>query len=211
MAAAQALGTPGVLECDLPHSTEEELLWAAKTGNEAAYVELSRRYSSYCRSIIYRIVRNREDVEDVLQETLLRAFHRLGQFRGAANFSTWFTRIAINQAFMLLRKRRSRPEISFDMSAGAHAGRDVWEFPDLAPTPETIYAKAELEEKLRRAVRRLPAPFRGIVDLFHGEEFSVKESADALGITVPAAKSRLMRARLALRRCCDVNLQESDG
>jgi RNA polymerase sigma-70 factor, ECF subfamily len=210
MAAAQAIGTPGVLECDLSHFTEEQLIWAAKAGNEMAFVELSRRYSRYARAIIHRIVRNREDAEDVLQETLLRAFRRLDQFRGTASFSTWFARIAINQAFMLLRTRRGRPEISYDMGAGAHAERHVWEFPDLAPTPEAIYAKTELEEKLRRAVRSLPASFRGIVDLFHGEEFSVKKAADALGITVPAAKSRLMRARLTLRRCCSESLPKFD-
>jgi len=208
MAAAQAIGIPEVLEGDLSRATDEELLWAARAGNDDAFVELSGRYSTFVRSKIYQILRNREDAEDALQEAILRAFSRLDQFRGSSRFSTWFIRIAINQALMLLRKRRISAEISYDMIGEPRAGRDIWELADHAPSPEMIYVKTEVEERLQGAVQRLPTSFRSIVDLFHGEDYSMQETAEALGISLAAAKSRLMRARLTLRRCSNVSVQK---
>jgi RNA polymerase sigma-70 factor, ECF subfamily len=208
MAAAQATTMHEVIRCDLSQATEEQLLLAAKAGSEDAFAELMGRYSSFVRARILRIVRNHEDAEDVVQEASLTAFIHLDQFRGSARFSTWFTRIAINQALMLLRKRKTRTEISFDNSSGEYTGRDIREFSDHAPGPESIYVRKEVEEKVQRAVQRLPLSFRGLVDLFYREECSVQESAETLGISVPAAKSRLMRARVRLRRYCSGGITE---
>jgi len=179
--------------------SDDQLLQAAKGGDGHAFAALSGRYCGLARKKIYSILRHREDTEDVLQETLLKAFNHLNQFQGSSRFSTWLTRIAINSAFMLLRKRRIRVETSYDRAGDESSEWEVWEFPDPAPDPEHLYAKQQKQELLQGAVRRLPEKFRHIVNHYHGQERSLRETAEALGISVPAAKSRLMRARITLR------------
>ena len=180
-------------------ATDDHLLHAARAGDGQAFAELSGRYCGLVRQKIYRILRHREDTEDVLQDTLLKAFNHLDQFQGSSRFSTWLTKIAINSAFMLLRKRRIRVETSYDRVGDENSGWEVWDFPDPAPDPEHLYAKQQRHELLRGAVRRLPESFRHIVNHYHGQERSLRETAEALGISVPAAKSRLLRARITLR------------
>lgn len=179
--------------------SDDQLLEAAKAGDGQAFTALSGRYCTLARQKIYGILRHREDTEDVLQDTLLKAFNHLNQFQGSSRFSTWFTRIAINSAFMLLRKRRIRVETSCDRVGEENSGWEVWDFPDPAPDPEHLYAKQQKHKLLRGAVRRLPETFRHVVNQYHGQERSLQETAEALGISVPAAKSRLMRARIKLR------------
>ena len=191
-----------VLDDLQPKSSEEsddQLLKAAKTGDGHAFAALCGRYCSLVRKKIYSILRHREDTEDVLQDTLLKAFNHLNQFQGSSRFSTWLTRIAINSALMLLRKRRIRVETSYDRVGNEDSEWEVWDFPDRAPDPEHFYAKQQEHELLRGAVRRLPETFRHVVNHYHGQEQSLQETAEALGISVPAAKSRLMRARITLR------------
>jgi RNA polymerase sigma-70 factor, ECF subfamily len=180
--------------------SDDHLLQAARAGDGQAFAALSGRYCGLVRKKIYRILGHREDTEDVLQDTLLKAFNHLDQFQGSSRFSTWLTKIGINSAFMLLRKRKIRVETSYDRGGDESPGWEVWDFPDPAPDPEHLYAKQQKHELLRGAVRRLPGKFRHIVDHYHGQERSLQETAEALGISMPAAKSRLLRARITLRR-----------
>jgi len=179
--------------------SDDQLLQAARAGDGQAFAALSGRYCGLVRQKIYKILHHREDTEDVLQDTLLKAFNHLDQFQGSSRFSTWLTKIGINSAFMLLRKRRIRVESSYDRVGDENSGWEIWDFPDPAPDPEHLYAKRQRHDLLRGAVGRLPENVRYIVNHYHGQERSLRETADALGISVSAAKSRLLRARITLR------------
>ena len=145
------------------------------------------------------MLRNREDTDDVLQDAICRAFVHLQCFRGTCVFSTWLTRIAINSALMLMRKRRSRSEISYDHQTDPDQEIQTWEFPDRSPNPEQLYVKRQAIDRMLVAVNRLSPRYRGLVQQFHGTEQSLQETADQLGIKVGTAKSRLLRARMKLR------------
>jgi RNA polymerase sigma-70 factor (ECF subfamily) len=134
-----------------------------------------------------------------VQESLLKAFKHLGQFRGTCSFSSWLTRIAINSALMLLRRRRVRLETLYARSADSTDTSELWECPDHAPSPERLCAGRETEELLRDAILRLPSGYRTVVELYHAKECSTNEMAQVLGISVAATKSRLLRARTMLR------------
>ena len=177
---------------------DQLLVSAAQSGDRGAFVELCERHSKKLLQTIYRITQNWEDAEDVLQDALLRAFLNLNGFEGRSSFSSWLTRIAINSAFMFLRKRRRR-EVSID-----HPGDDseTWaalELRDRTETPEAHAARREKETLLRCAILRLPSTFREVIELRHAQEYSTSEIAAALGISVSATKSRLSRARAAMR------------
>ena len=179
--------------------SDDQLLQAARAGDGQAFTALSGRYCSLARQKIFRILRHREDTEDVLQDTLLKAFNHLSQFQGSSRFSTWLISIAINSALMLLRKRRIHVETSYDSVGNEHSGWEVRDFPDSAPDAEHLYAQQQKHELLRGAMRRLPETFRDVVNHYYGQERSLQETAEALGISLPAAKSRLLRARSTLR------------
>jgi len=184
---------------DYRSASDEQLLATARISDGQAFVELTGRYAQTLYRRVIRILRNREDAEDAVQEALLRAYAHLGEFRGTCAFSTWLTRIAINSALMLLRKRRSCSEVSIDQSGDKDQGWGDREIPDPSPNAEQIYAKQQTNDLLSRAVTRLPASYRCVVEECHGRERSLQEAADVLGITVAAAKSRLLRARLSIR------------
>jgi RNA polymerase sigma factor (sigma-70 family) len=178
---------------------DDQLVRAAKSGDGAAFAELGRRHSRTIQLKVYRIVGNWEDAQDILQDSLLRAFRNLDRFEGRCSFSTWLTKIAINSALMMLRKKRRRAEVSFDPSAPASSPWNAWEVPDLSPCPERVCAAREKAELIRGAVRRLPRNYRMVMEQFQVGESSMIEIARALGISTAAAKSRLLRARTALR------------
>jgi RNA polymerase sigma-70 factor, ECF subfamily len=181
-------------------SGETELLSRAKAGDDRAFMELCNKCSCMLKHKIFRIVGNPEDVKDVFQETLLRAYANVQRFRGTCSFQTWIMRIAINNALMLLRKRRVRAEKRFDFPNLETNTTQNWEVPDLSPDPEQLYLQMQIRKMLTKAVGDLPASFRSVVERYHGEGMSLADAADALGITESNAKSRLSRARAVLRR-----------
>jgi RNA polymerase sigma-70 factor, ECF subfamily len=181
------------------HASDGELLAAARNSDGCAFAELCRRHADSIQKRIFQMLRNREDTEDVLQEAIYKAFVHLQCFRGTCAFSTWLTQIAINSALMLMRKRRSRSEISYDRQADQGRESQLWEFPDRSPNPEQIYVKRQAIECMLVAVNRLPPPHRNLVEQFHFTEQSLQETAEKLGIKESAAKSRLLRARLKIR------------
>ena len=174
------------------------LVAAAKDGDHQAYAELCRRHSKQILRTILRITRDVADAEDTLQETLLKAYVHIGRFEGRSAFSTWLTRIAINSALMLSRKKRSHYVYSLE---GGVDGDD-FELPEPTPTahnPEEASILNALENECIRAIRHLSPTLRVVVQIRYRENASVAQIAKMLGISEPAVKSRLFRARLKIR------------
>ena len=180
------------------HSQEEMLLWAAQAGHEWAFVELCYRHSRRILFTLSRITRNREDAEDAFQESILKAFVHFGDFNRASSFATWLTRISINSALMILRKRRVRPEVSIDEPIDESARPLQWEIADRRPNPEQYYIQSENRRRLRSAISQLPTSYRRVFEVRLRSDGSMKEIAAEVGITIGATKSRLLRARKAL-------------
>jgi len=196
---------PCVIGQCLRAMNEQLLVSAAKSGDRMAFEELYVRHSSKILPRICRITKNLEDAEDVLQEAALRAFLHLRSFEGRSSFASWLTTIAINSALMALRKRR-RAEISFEQTFDDENGSRRWELPDNSETPEARYARCERETLLAEKIQRLPDIFREILVLQESNEYSTMQLAEELGISLAAAKSRLMRARKSLRGLSKVRI-----
>ncbi len=179
--------------------SDDGLVAAAQSGQEWAFVELCARNSQRVFSMIYRVTRNREDAEDALQSSILRALLHMKQFDGRSSFATWFTRIGINSALMILRQKRFRPESSID-TAPEEEGWHPLQIADYALNPEERYAAYERSMHLKRAICQLPPSLRSVVEMGKMEGHSMKQIADRMRISVPAAKSRLGRAKAALRK-----------
>jgi RNA polymerase sigma-70 factor, ECF subfamily len=178
-------------------ATDEDLVEAAKTGDHTAFVELWTRHSKTAFNMAYRITGNREDAEDVVQDAWIKAYVHLNTFDGRAKFSTWLTRIAINSALLILRRKRARPETSMEITDGETWQH--WEIADETKNVEELYARHERVEHLRQAICRLQPTLRNVVEIHQSKDWSIKEIADLAGISVAATKSRLLRARKILR------------
>jgi RNA polymerase sigma factor (sigma-70 family) len=184
----------------IARSDYEALLGAAKSGESRAFERLTERSVPRVFHMLCRITKNREDAEDALQDALLRAFVNLHTFDGRSSFSTWLTRIAINAALMILRKRRLHRELPMDGPGESGANDWHWDMEDSAPNPEKRCVQQERERTLLAAVSELRPAIRRTVELCQFQEHSVQETADILGISVAAAKGRLFHARSALRK-----------
>jgi len=182
-----------------PMVDDAELVSQAKEGRVEAFGELVNRYDRKIFRLTQHITQNREDAEDALQETFLKAYSHLSQFAGNSRFYTWLVRIAVNESLMKLRKRRGLALVSLDDPVETEEGSVPREIGDWGDDPEQQYAHRELQEILDRAVNSLPAPFRTVFVLRDMEQLSTTETAEALSLSVPAVKSRLLRARLQLR------------
>ena len=177
---------------------EELLVSAARSGDHTAFMELCGRHSRQIRWRIHRITRNREDAEDAFQEAILNAFVHFGGFKRASSFSTWLTRISINSALMILRKRRVHPEVSIDDPIDESARPLQWEIADRRPNPEQYCIQREKHRRLESAISKLPPVYRRVFEIHLRSEGSMKEIAEEAGITIAATKSRLLRGRKAL-------------
>jgi RNA polymerase sigma-70 factor, ECF subfamily len=186
------------LNCFGTATSEAVLVEAAKSGNHSAFEELWVRHSNRAFKLVYRIIGNRDDAEDTLQDAWMKAFVHLKTFDGRSKFSTWLARIAINSALMVLRRKRSRPETSMDWSGDGETWQQ-WEVPDNGLNIEDLYLKKEAELKLKEAIDCLRPPLRSVMEIQRLHYRSNKEVADAAGISVTAVKSRLLRARALLR------------
>lgn len=183
-----------------PSSVDESALVAkAQAGDTAAFGELVNRYQNKIYRLAKHITQNDEDAEDVLQEAFLKAYEHIGGFQGNSKFYTWIVRIAVNEALMKLRKRKTDRTVPLDepVDTGEEmVNREiaVWE-----DNPEQRYSQEEMQQILNEAVQDLKPDFRTVFVLRDIEELSTEETAESLGISIPAVKSRLLRARLALR------------
>jgi|SRR5712671_3343250 len=180
-------------------SEELQLVQAAKRGDITAFEQLVKRYDRNVFRIAQHITQNREDAEDVVQDAFLKAYQNLGQFQGNSKFYTWLVRIAVNEALMKLRKRKSDKTVSMDEDVETEDGSVPREIADWSPNPEQQYKQSELNEILTKTIQGLPAGFRTVFVLRDVEGLSTEETAETLGLSIPAVKSRLLRARLQLR------------
>ncbi len=181
-------------------NNEMALLADAQAGDSEAFNHLIKNNSRTVYQVAMKITRNHEDAEEVLQEALFKAYTNLGRFQGRSRFSTWLTRIAINEALMKLRKRRPGREVSLDQAIETNDQSVVpREHEDPGVHPEKRYAQRELQEILSQAIDDLQPRCRAIFVLRELEELSTAEAARTLRVSVTAVKSRLRRARLQLR------------
>jgi len=178
---------------------EAAVVAQARLGDATAFSELLRRYEGKIFRLAMHITQNREDAEDVLQETFLKAYEHLDQFQGQSKFYTWIVRIAVNQALMKLRKRKSDRSVSLDDTIDTGEDTVAREIAGWDENPEQQYSREELSRILGGAVEDLAPIYRAVFVLRDIDELSTEETADALGLSIPAVKSRLLRARLQLR------------
>lgn len=185
--------------CGHSEVSDDDLISCAQRGDQQAFAELCRRHSAVAKKKIFRIVRNHEDTEDALQDTLLRAYKNLTSFRRSCKFSTWLTTIGVNSALMIVRKRRARRE-TYASTGDADMGIvELREPVDPSPGPEGIYLKQQAILLVRREVEKLRPSLRSVVNHYYGSDCSLEEAAKAQDITLAAAKSRLLRGRVRLR------------
>jgi RNA polymerase sigma-70 factor (ECF subfamily) len=179
-------------------TTERILLERCKAGDHAAFVELIRQSSATARRAIRTIARNPTDADDVMQETIMKAFQALRSFDQRSKFSTWLTRIAINNALMLLRRQKNKREISLEADAEE---RDTTSFvlADNTLDPEQALIRSESTEIVRKEVRALPLALRQYAERHCFEELSNQEASSSLRITPGAGKSRYFHLRRRLR------------
>ena len=182
-----------------PPSEELVLVRAAKGGDDEAFNQLVKRYDRNVFRIAQHITQNREDAEDVVQDAFLKAYTNLQQFQEQSKFYTWLVRIAVNEALMKLRRRRPERTVSLDEDIQTGEDSIPREVADWSPNPEQNYNQAELREILTKTIQGLPSGFRTVFVLRDVEGLSTEETADALELSIPAVKSRLLRARLQLR------------
>ena len=178
---------------------ESVLVAEAKAGNYTAFEELVNRYEKKIYRLGLNVTGNPEDAEDMLQETFLKAFEHLQDFREDSRFYTWIVRIAINQGLMKLRKRRSSKEVQMEDTSNDDGEVIPRDFADWRPNPEEELERTELEEILQNAARLLPMTFRTVFFLRDVEGLSTEETAEMLNLSEGAVKARLFRARLRLR------------
>jgi RNA polymerase sigma-70 factor (ECF subfamily) len=183
----------------LAETDEAALVAQSREGDGRAFGELVRRYEGKIFRLAQHVTQNREDAEDVLQETFLKAYEHLDQFQGTARFYTWIVRIAVNQALMKLRRRKTDKSVSLDETIDTGEDTIVREIAAWDENPEQRFSREELGGILDTAVESLEPPYRSVFVLRDIEELSTEETADALGLSIPAVKSRLLRARLQLR------------
>jgi RNA polymerase sigma-70 factor (ECF subfamily) len=185
---------------DLRAWSEEQLIVAAKTGRRAPFGELCERHVKKAFRVIHWIMRNREDAEDALQDSLLNTFVNVKDFDERSRFATWLTRIAINAALMKLRKHRGAREVPMDEPNPSSEPVAQREFRYDAPDPEESYRLRERREILNTAILGLRPRARRVVELHRLQEHSLRETAQILGISTATVKSRMFHARVALHR-----------
>ena len=183
-----------------PPEGEEALVIAAKNGNDHAFETLVKRYRRRMLTVALRLTRVQEDAEDVTQQCFQKAFAHLHKFEGKSSFSTWLTRITINEALMLLRRGRRHHELSIDEDTlDSQGAASPLEIPDSNPNPETSYLQREEARILSAAKGKLRPGLRKAIELRDLGELSTEETARRMGLSISATKSTVSRGRRKLR------------
>jgi RNA polymerase sigma-70 factor (ECF subfamily) len=177
---------------------EADLVARAQAGDLAAFETIVQRYEPRIFRLARHMLGDAADAEDVLQETFIKVFAKIGQFQRHSRLYTWIVRIAVNEALMKLRRRRGTV-VSLDEEVAGSDGTLPREISDWHPNPEQQFQTTELGEILQQGLDSLSLPYRLVFQLRDIDELSTEETAEALGLSVPAVKSRLLRARLQLR------------
>jgi RNA polymerase sigma-70 factor (ECF subfamily) len=176
-----------------------DLVHASKNGDVAAFEQLVKRYDRKLLRIAQSVTHNREDSQDVVQETFLKVYQHLAEFRGNSQFSTWLIRITLNQSLMKLRKQRRTREVSLDEDFGTDEDVLPQEVIDWAPNAEELYSVSELRNILLKTIEELRPILRAVFVLQDLEGLPTEQTAAVLNLSQSAVKSRLWRARLELR------------
>jgi RNA polymerase sigma-70 factor (ECF subfamily) len=187
------------IACLTDPAAEQMLVVAAKNGDEQAFETLFKRHQQKILRVVLRYAHVREDAEDIVQQSFQKAFVYLHKFEGKSSFSTWLTRIAINESLMLLRHGRALREISVDDSHDQEGTASPMEIPDASPDPETSYLRRERVQILSETLGNLRPGMRRAIELRELAELSTEETARRLGVSVTAVKGRLFHARKKLR------------
>jgi len=181
---------------------EATLVLAAKCGDGHAFEVLIRRYQRRTLAVVRRFTRIQEDAEDIVQQSFHKAFVHLHKFEGKSSFSTWLTRIAINEALMLLRsgRDRGRREVSINDLSGSEETAFPLEIPDSRACPESVFLQGERNRVLSEALNKLTPGVRKVIELRELGELSTKETARVMGLSVEAVKGRVFHGRRKLHR-----------
>jgi RNA polymerase sigma-70 factor (ECF subfamily) len=174
--------------------TEPELVTSASRGNHDAFAELTRRSYRRCFNIAFSVLRNREDAEDQTQNAFSRAFTFIGSLQGGMHFRSWVTRILLNECYMLIRSRKMKSTALDNVLESELLRQGRIAFPD----PESEFARTEMRLAVRTHTNRLPPLLREPIVLRYLAEMPVSQIAQKLGVSIMAAKSRLVRARKEL-------------
>ncbi len=175
-----------------------QLVTLAKQGSEGAFAELMRRHSSGMKQVAFSILRDTEEAEDELQNAWWKAWQHIDTFAGDSRFTTWLTRIVMNQCLMRLRQTRRARFVYLDAPAPGEE-RISFELPDGGETPEQGLGRREVSDLVRREIARIPPLLRHALVLREVNQLPMPEVAETLGISIAATKSRLLRARHELR------------
>ena len=186
---------PRIVSLEDRTARDEALVIAAKNGDGQAFEILVRRYRSKMLRVALRFTRNEADAEDIVQQSFQKAFVHLQQFEGHSTFSTWLTRIAINQALMWLRRKISTVEIPLEQSNVENGATLCLDFPDSRVNPEDSCAQQEQKEILSAALNKLTPGMRKAIQLREIDELSTKEAARVMGISTQAVKARVFHGR----------------
>ena len=178
---------------------DPDLVHASKDGDVAAFEQLVKRYDRKLLRIAQGITHNREDSQDAVQETFLKAYQNLATFREDSKFSTWLIRITVNQSLMKLRKQRATREVSLDEDFQADGDILPIEVTDWAPNPEQLYWASELRDILIKCLEGLSPTLRTVFVLRDIEGLTIDQTVEVLNVSHTAVKARLWRARLQLR------------
>ena len=189
----------------LDKDLDSALVAAAKRGNAQAFEEIVSRHKQKVLALAQRITNNWEDAEDVTQESFHKAFLHLDDFEGKSRFSTWLTRIMMNEAFMLLRRRRDFFEV-LPLSPNDEVGSGPEVFVDQSPNPEESCWQSQRRDLLTQGINRLGPKIRTTILLRDIEERSVEETAKILGTSVAAVKARVFQGRRKLRKTVNARL-----
>jgi RNA polymerase sigma-70 factor, ECF subfamily len=192
-------------------SRDLDLVHASKNGDVGAFEQLVRRYQRRLLRIAQSVTRNREDSQDAVQEALLKAFQKLGEFREDAQFSTWLFRITVNQSLMKVRKQRTKREISLDESFGEDEGESSPNVRDPGPAPDQLCWASELRDIFAKTLQELRPRPRAVFILRDVEGLTIDQTAEALSVSKEAVKARLWRVRLQLRERLNRRLSERPG
>jgi RNA polymerase sigma-70 factor, ECF subfamily len=187
--------------CAAPREAEDDLtlVHATKGGSVAAFDKIVRRYDNKMLRIAQSVTHNREDAEDAVQEAFFKAYQKLDQFQENAKFSTWMTRIVLNEALTKLRKQRTAREESLDSDFPIASDVLPRGPVDWSPNPQELYGAVEFREILIKCLGSLQPELKAVFVLRDIEELSTSETCEALSLSAVAVKSRLFRARFQLR------------
>jgi RNA polymerase sigma-70 factor, ECF subfamily len=185
---------------DLSLESDQSLVTLSMRGNTAAFGLLAKRHRGRVLSLVLRITGNYDDAEDIVQQAFLKAFVNLKNYRGAAQFSTWLSRIAINEALMLKRRAKLRLHIPLSTSEDQVEAPVLPELRTTDPDPETVVSQQQWRSLLAAAIRELTPNSRIVLQVRDVQEHSIIETANILGLSIPAVKTRLARGRQVIRR-----------